>query len=107
MSKNNLQRRLGATLVAAAAVASSTALLFTRMLDLDSWTIRFWRGLFGGGCITAFLALTQGSYGLRDLIHAGKNGWLVACLSTLGMVTFIPALQLTSRTNSAMMTLCG
>jgi drug/metabolite transporter (DMT)-like permease len=29
------------------------------------------------------------------------NGWLVACLSTLGMVSFIPSLQLTSVANVA------
>jgi drug/metabolite transporter (DMT)-like permease len=31
----------------------------------------------------------------------GKSGWLVASLSTLGMVSFIPALQLTSVANVA------
>jgi drug/metabolite transporter (DMT)-like permease len=30
-----------------------------------------------------------------------SNGWLVACLSTLGMVSFIPSLQLTSVANVA------
>ena len=42
-------QRLGVSLVVAAAVAWSTAPFFTRLLQLDSWTILFWRGLFGGG----------------------------------------------------------
>jgi hypothetical protein len=86
---------MGLALVAAAAVAWSTAPFFTRLLPFDSWTILFWRGLFGGGSITAFLLLTQGRAGLVSLISLGKRGWLVASLSTIGMVSFIPALQLT------------
>jgi drug/metabolite transporter (DMT)-like permease len=101
MSESHLQHRTGVALVIAAAVAWSTAPFFTRLLHFDSWTILFWRGLFGGGFITLFLILTQGRAGIRSLIGMKGNGWLVACLSTLGMVTFIPALQLTSVANVA------
>src|SRR3954447_22420198 len=87
---------MGLALVTAAAVAWSTAPFFTRLLPFDSWTILFRRGLFGGGSITAFLVLTQGRDGLVSLISMGKRGWLVASLSTIGIVSFIPALQLTS-----------
>lgn len=100
-------RRTGMALVTAAAVAWSTAPFFTRLLHFDSWTILFWRGLFGGGLITVFLLLTQGRAGLRDLIETGRSGWLVACLSTLGMVSFIPALQLTSVSNVAIIIATG
>jgi drug/metabolite transporter (DMT)-like permease len=101
MPETRSQRRRGTALVIAAAVAWSTAPFFTRLLHFDSWTILFWRGLFGGGAITAFLVLTRGRAGLRDLVETGTSGWLVACLSTLGMVAFIPALQLTSVSNVA------
>jgi len=47
------------------------------------------------------LIFTQGRSGLRELTGMRANGWLVAGLSTLGMVTFIPALQLTSVANVA------
>jgi drug/metabolite transporter (DMT)-like permease len=100
-------RRTGIALVTAAAVAWSTAPFFTRLLHFDSWTILFWRGLFGGGLITVFLLLTQGRAGLRDLIETGRGGWLVAGLSTLGMVSFIPALQLTSVSNVAIIIATG
>jgi len=96
MAGDHSQHRLGIALVVSAAVAWSTAPFFTRLLPFDSWTILFWRGLFGGGLIAALLVLMQGRAGLRDLTRMGKNGWLVASLSTLGMVAFIPALQLTS-----------
>ena len=98
---------MGLALVAAAAVAWSTAPFFTRLLPFDSWTILFWRGLFGGGSVAAFLVLTQGRAGLVGLISMGKHGWLVASLSTIGMVSFIPALQLTSVANVAVMIATG
>jgi len=101
------QHRTGIVLVVAAAVAWSTAPFFTRLLPFDSWTILFWRGLFGGGLIAAILVLTQGRAGLRELTGMGSNGWLVASLSTLGMVCFIPALQLTSVSNVAIIIATG
>src|SRR5258708_8630100 len=99
MATPHSQHRAGIALVASAAVAWSTAPFFTRLLPFDSWTILFWRGLFGGGLIAAVLLLMRGRAGLRDLTAMGSNGWLVASLSTLGMVGFIPALQLTSVSN--------
>jgi drug/metabolite transporter (DMT)-like permease len=101
MSEAHHQHRTGIALVIAAALAWSTAPFFTRLLHFDSWTILFWRGLFGGSFIAAFLVFTQGWGGLRELTGMRANGWLVACLSTLAMVTFIPALQLTSVANVA------
>lgn len=101
MTETDAQHRTGIALVVAAAVAWSTAPFFTRLLHFDSWTILFWRGLFGGGAIALFLLASQGRRGLRDLVLMPASGWLVAGLSTFGMVTFIPALQLTSVANVA------
>jgi drug/metabolite transporter (DMT)-like permease len=101
------QHRLGIALVLAAAVAFSTAPFFTRLLHYDSWTILFWRGVFGGGLIAAIMVLLQGRAGLRDLIGMGKNGWLVACYSTVAMIAFIPSLQLTSVSNVAIIIATG
>src|SRR5258706_6376972 len=101
------QHRGGVSLVVAAAVAWSTAPFFTRLLPFDSWTILFWRGLIGGGVIAAILVMMQGRAGVQDLAGMGKNGWLVASLSTLGMVCFIPALQLTSVSNVAIIIATG
>jgi drug/metabolite transporter (DMT)-like permease len=95
------QHRTGIALIIAAAIAWSTAPFFVRLLHFDSWTILFWRGLFGGASIALFLLLSRGRGGVRDLFAMKANGWLVACLSTTGMVSFIPALQLTSVANAA------
>src|SRR4029078_7876605 len=96
MSEVRSHHRLGITLVVAAAIAWSTAPFFTRLLPYDSWTILFWRGLFGAGMIVILMLLLQGLAGLRDLTRMDKNGWLVASFSTLAMIAFIPALQLTN-----------
>jgi drug/metabolite transporter (DMT)-like permease len=101
------QHRLGIALVLIAAVAFSTAPFFTRLLPHDSWTILFWRGLFGGSLITVIMVLLQGRAGLRDLIGMSASGWLVAICSTLGMIAFIPALQLTSVSNVAIIIATG
>lgn len=107
MAGSYSQHRLGIALIVAAAVAWSTAPFFTRLLSLDSWTILFWRGLFGGAAIAVVLLLTQGRAGLWDLTGMGKSGWLVASLSTVGMVCFIPALQLTGVSNVAIIIATG
>lgn len=101
------QHRRGVALVGAAAVAWSTAPFFTRLLPFDSWTILFWRGLFGAAMISAILVLLQGWNGLRDFTRIDRTGWLVAALSTLGMVCFIPSLQLTSVSNVAIIIATG
>ena len=85
MSETASQRRTGIALVIAAAVAWSTAPFFTKLLPLDSWTILFWRGLFGGGSIALFVIVTQGLTAARSLVALKANGWLVACLSAIGM----------------------
>jgi drug/metabolite transporter (DMT)-like permease len=101
------QHRRGIALVVAAAVAWSTAPFFTRLLPFDSWTILFWRGLFGAAMIAAILVSLQGRKGLRDFTGMDRNGWRVASLSTLGMVCFIPSLQLTSVSNVAIIIATG
>jgi drug/metabolite transporter (DMT)-like permease len=107
MVETRSQRRLGIALVVTAAIAWSTAPFFTRLLAYDSWTILFWRGLFGGGLIVAIMLVLQGRSGLRDLTGMKKSGWLVASLSTLAMTAFIPSLQMTSVSNVAIIIATG
>jgi drug/metabolite transporter (DMT)-like permease len=103
MGQPRSERGLGIALVISAAIAWSTAPFFTRLLPFDPWTILFWRGLFAGSLITVFLVLTQGRAALWQLVVPGKGGLLVASLSTLGMVSFIPALQMTKVMNVAVL----
>src|SRR5947209_3713525 len=103
MGRARSERGLGIALVVAAAIAWSTAPFFTRLLPFDPWTILFWRGLFGGSLISVFLVVLQGRGALRRLVAPGRGGLLVASLSTLGMVSFIPALQMTKVMNVAVL----
>lgn len=107
MSDTASQRRTGIVLLVAAAVAWSTAPFFTRLLPLDSWTIIFWRGVFGGTFIAVALLAARGRAGLQDFRGMDRIAWLVASLSTLGMIAFIPALQLTSVSNVAIIIATG
>src|SRR5215470_12073227 len=90
------EHRMGVALVVASAVAWSLAGFFTRLIPLDAWTILFWRGIFGGLFISLYVFA---HYRGRTLAVTRAMGWpgvLVTCLSTLGMTSFIPALNLTS-----------
>lgn len=95
------KEKLGIALVATAAVAWSTAPLFVRLLPFDSFTILFWRGVFAGSGIMAFLLLTQGRSALADLATLNRGGLLFAVLSAAGMLLYIPSLQMTSAANVA------
>jgi drug/metabolite transporter (DMT)-like permease len=101
MPRSYSVQTVGIALVIAAAVAWSTAPVFVRLLPFDSWTIVFWRSVFAGCFVSVFLVSTQGRQGLRDLLWMQRGGWLFAALSTIAMIAFIPALQLTSAANVA------
>jgi drug/metabolite transporter (DMT)-like permease len=101
MTDNVSRESLGIALVAAAAVAWSTAPFFVRLLPFDAFTILFWRGLFAGCGITVFLVLLQGRSALKDFTRLKRGGLLFAVLSAAGMLLFIPSLQLTSVANVA------
>src|SRR5258708_33597364 len=88
--------------VVLAATAWSTATYFVRVLPYDSWTILFWRGVFGTALIMLCLVAMQGRSLLADLGKLGMRGVVVAALSTLGMTVFVPALQYITAPNVAL-----
>ena len=88
--------RLGLILVTAAAVAWSTAGLFTRMIDTDTGTMLFWRGVFGGAGILAVSCAVQGRGAFGAFARLGRAGWAFAVISALGMLCFITGLRITT-----------
>jgi drug/metabolite transporter (DMT)-like permease len=91
-------RTLGLIFVMAAAVAWSTAGLFTRALTVDTPTILFWRGVFGGlGMIVVMQAFGRPG-------RLGRAGWAYAALTALSMLFFISALRATSVAHVAIIT---
>ena len=108
MTTTRAQHHLAILLVVLAATAWSTAPYFVRLLPYDSWTILFWRGVFGTALIVLVLLAIQGRRSLlADFSSMGARGWLVAALSTLGMTAFVPALQFTSAANVAVINATG
>ena len=77
-------------------VAWSTAGYFTRLIVLDSWTILFWRGVFGGATAFAYLGLRHRGGLAREVRRIGRPGLWFSVVSALGMTTFLTALKLTT-----------
>jgi drug/metabolite transporter (DMT)-like permease len=88
--------RLGLILVAASALAWSTAGLFTRIIAVDTGTMLVWRGVFGALGILAIVCAMQGRDALRDFAKMGVPGWTFAVISAVGMLCFISSLRLTT-----------
>lgn len=85
---------LGTMLIIGSAVAYSLSGYFTRLITLDVWTILFWRGLFGGLFIAAYIAWRHRREGWRALRAMGRPGLSVTLLSTIATICFIGALRL-------------
>jgi drug/metabolite transporter (DMT)-like permease len=97
---NTLTPRLqGWILIVLSAVAWSTAGLFTRAVGEDTWTILFWRGLFGGVAIMAMTAVQYRGEIVAVFFRLGAAGLLLAIASTAGMLCFIAGLRLTTVAN--------
>ena len=88
--------RLGILLVTASAVAWSTTGFFTRLIPLDTGTLLFWRGLFGGLGILIFIVLQQRRNTVRSFRAMGRPAWSFAIVSALGMLCFISSLRMTT-----------
>jgi drug/metabolite transporter (DMT)-like permease len=90
------QHRLGLALVACAALAWSSAGIFTRTIPSDLMTMLFWRGLFSGSAVLLFFFVTEGSKALEIIAGLRWPALAVTCLSALGMITGIGSLRYTS-----------
>ncbi|GLS34863.1 hypothetical protein GCM10010869_04510 [Mesorhizobium tianshanense] len=85
---------LGTLLIIGSAIAYSLSGYFTRLITLDVWTVLFWRGIFGGLFIGAYVAwrYRKDLWGANRAI--GMPGFWVMVLSTLATICFINALRL-------------
>ncbi len=88
--------RLGILLILASAAAFSTAGFFTRLVELDVWTVLFWRGIFGGLFITSYIAWQQRAETLKAVRAIGRPGVLAVCCTALSTICFVAALRHTT-----------
>jgi drug/metabolite transporter (DMT)-like permease len=86
----------GIILVVLSAFAFSTAGFFTRLIEVDVWTMLFWRGLFGGLFIAGWVVWQYGNQSLDALYRIGWLGLAAAGCSTAATICFIQALRATA-----------
>jgi len=86
--------RLGVILVAGAIVIWSTAGFFTHVIITDTWTLLFWRSVFGALFLLAVLVRQGGRGAIGAIRTMGSPGWAVAILSTVVILTYMAALRL-------------
>ena len=80
-------------------ILSPDAILI-RMVQADSWTILFWRGLLFALGITIVIFLIYGKNTLRQFLKIGKIGVLLGVLFGLSTLFFLTAVQNTSIANA-------
>lgn len=90
------RRRQGIWLVVGAALAWSTAGFFTRVVEVDVWTMLVWRGGLGAVVLFLFLRLRDGRQWLGWWRNGGIPFWVAAWLAAVAMVAFIAALTQTT-----------
>ena len=93
---DDASRSAGSLAVAVAAVAFSTAGLFTRLITADVWTMLFWRGLFGGLLIAAYIVWQERARTRAAFAAIGWAGLVTASCSTIATICFITALRETT-----------
>ncbi|TCU21257.1 EamA domain-containing membrane protein RarD [Rhizobium azibense] len=80
----------------------STAGLFMHMLATQTWTILFWRSLFGAIFVAGFTLLRGERVLIYETISIDRLGLVASVLSAAAMMAFISALRHTSVANVAL-----
>ena len=88
---------VGVILVVTAAVAYSTAGLFTKGVEAGAWEVIFWRGVFAAAFTTVW-TVGKGTF-RQNFIGMGSSGWAVGVVGASGTAAFIPAFKLTTIAN--------
>ncbi|MFI5025870.1 MAG: EamA family transporter [Solirubrobacterales bacterium] len=91
-------RARGLLIVAVGVLLLSPDALFIRLLDMDNWTLLFFRGAL---TMVGFLVLLRAMSGpllRRDLWALGKAGVAVACLLVVANVGFVTSIRATDAT---------
>ena len=95
-SADRRRHRVGLILVTVAVLIWSTAGFFTRLIVADTWTLLFWRSVFGALFLLIALFRQEGQGALGAIRTMGWPGWSVAILSTIVILTYMAALRLTA-----------
>ena len=88
--------RLGLLMVTFGTVCWSAAGYYTRLISVDSWSMVFWRGVFGALTALTFLVIQKRGRIGPAFAALGGAGLLFSLVSALGMMAFLTALRLTT-----------
>jgi drug/metabolite transporter (DMT)-like permease len=86
----------GVMLITLSMVAFSSAGFFTRLIQLDVWTMLFWRGLFAGLMILGIIIVQERRGTLAAIRAVGRPGLAVALFSTAATILYLNAFRRTS-----------
>ena len=92
-------RQSGIILVAVSAVLWSTAGLFVRMADLDTWTIVGWRSLFSFLTLASVVVFQNSSNIPAAISRIGLPGLFSISISAVSTISYVVSLQLTTVAN--------
>lgn len=80
-------------------LAISPDTLLIRLVDLDTWTLSFWRGLLLAAVLGAVQLLRHGRRTLDVFRQLGRRGLLAGGVWALGTISFVGAVSHTSVAN--------
>jgi drug/metabolite transporter (DMT)-like permease len=90
------RRAQGVLLITLSMIAFSSAGFFTRLIQLDVWTMLFWRGLFAGLTILCITIAQERRHTLAAMRAVGGPGLAVALSSTAATILYLNAFRRTS-----------
>lgn len=86
----------GVLLITLSAIAFSSAGFFTRLIQLDAWTMLFWRGWFAGLMTLCVIIVQERRRTVATIRAVGRPGLVVALCSTAATILYLNALRHTS-----------
>ncbi len=86
----------GVLLIILSTIAYSSAGFFTRLIQLDAWTMLFWRGLFAAVMILCLIVARERGRTLAAIRAIGRPGLAAAILSTTATILYLNAFRRTS-----------
>lgn len=74
--------------------------LILRLVEVDRWSVVFWRGLLMAVALTAFIVLRHRGAAARQARAVGRRGLLAAALFAASTVLFVSSITLTTVANT-------
>ena len=89
----------GLLITLAGVLVISPDVLLVRLIDADTLTKLFWRGLLSGLVILGVWGVFLQRRPMRDVVRVGRSGWALAAIFTLGTFCFLYAVEKTQAAN--------